>query len=344
MEKYFIYTYLLRKLSVLNKYIDMVVDNFRPELRPMMKYALKNGQRLRPLLLISGYEVSGNIMKDEKYVLKIAAALEFLHKASLAHDDIVDEDNYRRGEESIPGKFGTKKALIIGDLLIAGSYKLLNSIFSDIPQDTAVRCMECFNEIFFRLSQGEMTDILYEERDEISEKECMELMDDKTAIFIQNALVIGGILGEVGRETEDLLREYGKNLGMAFQLINDLNNCNGLERDLKRNFATDICQGKKNILLLKVLEDKSGELYGKAIEFLCGNRSEREAEELIKLIMGNGVVGKIKDKINKFLSECQEIAVKLPECPSKKVLEYIPKNAYKKAFWENKKLPEKNFK
>jgi len=335
MKEYVIYSYLLSKLSCLNKYIDKVIDDFKPEIRPMIRYALKNGQRLRPLLLILGYEVSGNSVKNDETVLKIAAALEFLHKASLAHDDIIDEDNYRRGEESIPGKFGSKKALILGDLLIARSYKLLNSVFSDISQDKSARSMELFNEIFFRLSQGEMMDILYEEKSDIREEECMELMEDKTAVFIQNALVMGGVIGDVGRKKEELLRKYGKQLGMAFQLINDLNNCNGLERELKRNFATDICHGKKNILLVKILENKSGELYGKVIKFLNGSRSERDAEELVKLITGNGVMGKIKSRIDGFLFDCREIAINLPPCPSKQFLEYIPQNAYKKAFWKS---------
>jgi len=218
--------------------------------------------------------------------------------------------------------------------LIAGAYSLINSLPSYISPEKSHRLRELFNEIFFRLSQGELMDIIYEERKEISEEEIIKLMEDKTAVFIQNAMIMGAVLRGADREEEEKLRRYGLKLGLAFQLINDLNNCNGLERNLKKNFASDLVRKKKNILLVMALQDKKSEIYTEVIKLLRNPPGEKEAELLAGLIFSNGITGKLKNKVERLLYQCREIALSLPAGLPSSILQYIPQHAFKETFWQ----------
>jgi len=199
------------------------------------------GKKLRPILtLVSGLAVGG----QEKNLLAPASAIELLHNFSLVHDDIMDNDETRRGKPTVHVKWDLGTAILAGDGLLGLAYrKLLQT-----PNINDLRLTVKFTEAMIEICEGQALDKTFETEDTVSEPAYLEMISKKTATLIKLACEIGGIVGEGNTAEITALAEFGYNIGMGFQIQDDLLDILADETVLGKKVGSDLQMNKKTII------------------------------------------------------------------------------------------------
>jgi len=208
--------------------------------------ALK-AKRLRPLLCLMAYQLN---FKDTKKALPAAAALEYFHNFTLMHDDIMDNADLRRNEPTVYTKFGTNAAILSGDLMLINAYQY----FEQLPLALQYPCIKIFNQAAVEVCEGQQLDMDFENQSEVSSDSYLEMISKKTAALIAASLQIGATIGELDEKDIISLSQFGKNLGITFQLLDDVLDIYGTKEKFGKKKAGDIVQNKKTYLLIKALE------------------------------------------------------------------------------------------
>ena len=203
------------------------------------------GKRLRPMLLLLSY---GIFADDTEKALPAAAAVEVFHNFTLLHDDIMDNAAVRRGKPSVFARWGQNVAILSGDAMLISAYRLLAAL----PPQMLPRILERFNRMAIEVCEGQQLDIDFETRDEVSDAEYMRMIALKTSALLSGATELGAILGGAGAEDCDRLYRCATELGLAFQLQDDLLDSYGDQR-LGKAIGGDILEGKKTYLMIAAL-------------------------------------------------------------------------------------------
>lgn len=215
--------------------------------KPIEYILSAGGKRLRPIIsLLAAESVGGSYRK----ALDAAVAVELLHTFTLIHDDIIDDAHSRRGIPTIHKKWSTNTAILAGDMLAGIAYKSLLKT----PKNHLSKIANVFTNAFITVCEGQDLDIEYGKKNLISVEQYYEMINKKTACLISAAAEIGAIAGGASQQQATALRNYGTNLGIAFQIKDDLLDVIGQADELGKPTGKDILEGKKTILLLKALE------------------------------------------------------------------------------------------
>ncbi len=214
----------------------------RPEIRDVLCESTKGGRRFRPLLLLLTLEGVGGEWQDG---LELACGIEFLHKASLVHDDLIDEDRRRRGIASFWVLHGPKIAIATGDALVGIAFKTLNDWTSSVQHPRSAEISAAFSDAMYDMSVGEFLDLAYAEQKSVGFDAIDEMATLKSGSLIAACCRIGALLNNASADRVEDLAAFGRHLGTAFQIINDMNNVNGVDRHAKGMEAQDIVLGKK---------------------------------------------------------------------------------------------------
>jgi octaprenyl-diphosphate synthase len=222
----------------------------RVELIPEMgKYIQKSGgKRVRPALLLMAARLSG--YAGDRSIL-YAAVVEFIHTATLVHDDIIDDSTLRRGQLAVHSRWGNEVTVLLGD------YLYIKSMALALTQDS-LEVIRLLCEITLRMIEGELYQLTKQGDTEITEDEHFEIIRRKTAHLFGGCAQIGGLLGGVTREQELALREYGFNLGIAFQIIDDLLDYTADEQTLGKPLGGDLREGKVTLPIIYLLQRADG--------------------------------------------------------------------------------------
>ncbi|EAH7394537.1 hexaprenyl-diphosphate synthase [Campylobacter jejuni] len=225
--------------------IDELIKQFLEELgyEPILNMLsnVKPGKKLRSKLLLA-------IADESEIAFKICAAIELIHLASLLHDDIIDESELRRGARSVNAEFGTKNALMLGDILYSKAFYELSKMdarFASIISDAVVK-----------LAIGELMDVDLGEKFNINKEAYLKMIYNKTAVLIEASARCGAILA--GLYEKDFA-EYGKNLGLAFQMIDDILDIKGDEKTLGKPAMNDFKEGKTTLPYIYLYENLNNE-------------------------------------------------------------------------------------
>ncbi len=210
------------------------------------------GKRIRPVLVLAGYNLAND---DVEKVIPIAHAIEFFHNFSLMHDDIMDVADLRRGKPTVHKKFDINAAILSGDMMLIYSYKFLES-YSDIIQ---VSLLKLFNDTFGKICEGQQLDIDFETRNDVTISEYLEMITNKTAVLLGCALKSGALISGLNDDDQNHLYEFGKNIGIAFQIQDDILDVFAPSENSGKLQGGDILQKKKTYLYLKSLELLSAE-------------------------------------------------------------------------------------
>ena len=223
------------------------VDGHPHSLYEPIAYSLSaGGKRLRPMLTVAAC----NIFSDNApAALPAAAALEVFHTFTLLHDHILDNAPVRRGKPSVYGKWGANSAILSGDAMMIYSYKLLQQT----PVEYLPAVLGCFNYTALTVCEGQELDMKFESRDEVSMEEYLEMINKKTAALLAGATIIGAIQGGADPHSRQRLMVFATELGLAFQLQDDLLDAYGTEAQLGKPIGGDILEGKKSFLMLTAL-------------------------------------------------------------------------------------------
>jgi geranylgeranyl diphosphate synthase type II len=232
------------------------------------------GKRLRPIMVLLGCELFSN---DAKKALPGALAVEYFHNFTLMHDDIMDAAALRRGQPTVHQKFGTNEAILSGDVLLIYAYHCLAS-YEAIMQK---KLIALFNKTAIEVCEGQSMDTSFEKRIKVSEAEYIEMIRLKTAVLLAAALKMGALIGRASDEEASLLYEYGVNLGIGFQIQDDILDTFGNEA-VGKQIGGDIIQNKKTLLLIKALELSEANQDNRLAVLLADQKLE--ANEKIKQV------------------------------------------------------------
>ena len=234
-------------LDLLENYLAQRELPTEPErLYDPIRYSLAGGgKRLRPMLLLLS---CGLFADDVDVALPAAAAVEIFHNFTLLHDDIMDNAAVRRGKPSVYAKWGPSVAILSGDAMMICAYRLL----SEVPAELLPRILGTFNTMALEVCEGQQYDMDFESKRKVSVVEYMHMIELKTSVLLAGSVTIGAMLGGASEEDCRKLRRFAIELGLAFQLQDDLLDSYGDQR-LGKAIGGDILEGKKTYLMITAM-------------------------------------------------------------------------------------------
>ncbi len=205
------------------------------------------GKRIRPLLCLMGNELFENVKPDAYHV---AAAIELFHNFTLVHDDIMDKAPLRRGMQTVHIKYGDATALLAGDVMLVVAYEYLNKVRGEYTH----KILSIFNTMAKQVCEGQQLDMEFEKNDDVSLENYVEMIGLKTSVLLGASLQAGALIGGAGLGNQEHLYEFGKNLGIAFQVQDDYLDAFGDPEKFGKKPGGDILANKKTFLLIQALQ------------------------------------------------------------------------------------------
>lgn len=216
------------------------------------EYFLKlGGKRIRPVLCLMGNELFDEIKEDAWHV---GTAIELFHNFTLIHDDIMDKAPLRRGMETVHTKYGESTALLAGDVMLVRAYDELNRISIDYLQSI----LHLFNKTAKEVCEGQQMDMDFEKMNNVGLDAYIKMIELKTSVALAASLQTGSIIGGAGERNQHLLYDFGKKLGIAFQVQDDYLDAFGDPQKFGKQVGGDILANKKTFLLIHALENATG--------------------------------------------------------------------------------------
>ncbi|MEW6222497.1 MAG: polyprenyl synthetase family protein [Candidatus Hadarchaeota archaeon] len=314
----------------INKWVP---KNIRPEvLAKATRHLLETGgKKIRPCLAITACEAVGGKAGD---VLEAAAALELLHTFTLIHDDIMDHDKLRRNVETVHVLWGEPVAIIAGDALFAKVFEAVaaNARRLELDGPRASELFRVVSQTSFEICRGQAQDMLFENRLDITEKEYMEMVGGKTGALMEASTRVGGMLGGGNLEEVEALGKYGRLLGVAFQIQDDILGVAGKEQKFGKPIGSDLREGKRTLIVIKALEmaDRKGK---KLLLKVLGNKpSKKNLGAAIDLLKTSGAIDYVSRKAVDLVEEAEDCLRVLPDSEAKAALESLADFVVKREF------------
>lgn len=285
----------------------------RVELIPQIASHLisSGGKRLRPMITLAaarmfGYRGDGHI--------KLATSVEFMHTATLLHDDVVDESGMRRGRQTARMIWGNQASVLVGDYLLGQAFRMMVEVGS-------LKALEILSTAASIIAEGEVMQLAAAKNLDTTEDEYLAVIGAKTAALFSAAGEVGPVIAGASRSDQAALRSFGTNLGLAFQLIDDALDYNGNAGDLGKNIGDDFREGK--VTLPVVLSYRRGsteerDFWRKAIE--GGMNDDRALEKAIGLMRRSGAINDTVGRARHFGEIARDALAPLPPSPEKEAL------------------------
>ena len=212
------------------------------------------GKRIRPVLMLMAYNL---YREDVESIFGPATGIEVYHNYTLLHDDLMDRADRRRGKETVHKVWGDNAAILSGDAMLVLAYQFM----AQCPEARLKEVLDLFSLTALEICEGQQLDMEFESRKDVTEEEYLEMIRLKTSVLLAASLKIGALLGGAPSEDADLLYDFGMNLGVAFQLKDDLLDVYGDAAVFGKNIGGDILCNKKTYMLIKAFEHAdSGQL------------------------------------------------------------------------------------
>jgi len=252
------------------------------------------GKRLRPMLTISCAKM---LKIRNKNHIKLAAAVELLHTATLLHDDVVDESVYRRGEKTSHTLWDNKSSILVGDFLLGKAFQLM-------VETNSIECLNILSKAAAIIAEGEVLQLVESNNINIKEANYIKIIESKTAALFSSACEVGGVVSGANKSQKKKLFNFGRNLGTAFQLTDDALDYEGSSNKMGKNNGDDFYDGKVTlpvILAMKNADKKEKDFWKKTFNKKIRNKTDlRIAKKIIKN----------KDTINQTLKLAYKYAEK----------------------------------
>jgi geranylgeranyl diphosphate synthase type II len=235
--------------EIVNRELDSLVFKREPsELYDPVEYILSiGGKRVRPAMVL----MACSLFSDQvSQAVRCALAIEVFHNFTLLHDDIMDNSALRRNKPTVHEKWNRNIAILSGDVMSILSYRLI----SECPPESLPDVLALFTDTALKVCEGQQYDMNFETRNNISVDDYIKMITLKTSVLIAASLKLGAILGGALPADSDLMYEFGKNIGIAFQLKDDILDVYGEAKKFGKKIGADIVANKKTYLLLKALE------------------------------------------------------------------------------------------
>lgn len=302
--------------------IDVVIDDSLSKLEPeslyeSSEYLIKTGgKKFRPALTLLSCQAVGG--KPEK-ALKAAAAIELTHTFSLIHDDIMDNDDTRRGKPAVHKVWGEPLAILAGDSLFAKSFELLSQSAEDnIAYERVVDALQVLTNSCINICEGQALDMAFEDTFNVTKDEYMNMIYKKTGDLITASTTIGAIMGGASSNEIQALRTYGKQIGLAFQIQDDYIDLTG-DESIGKPVGSDLVEGKKTLMVVYALEKANKEDHDRLVELLEAN-DESIIPEAMEILEKYGAINYARSKAYDCVIESKQALSILPDSDAKDAL------------------------
>lgn len=240
------------------------------------RYFLKlGGKRIRPVLCLMGNELFEEIHSS---AWEAAMAIELFHNFTLIHDDIMDQAPLRRGLDTVHVKYGENIALLAGDVMMIKAYEYLNKIDARFLHPI----LSLFNKTAIEVCEGQQLDMDFEKMGEVTLNAYLDMIEKKTSVLLAASLKMGAIIGGAGERNQDHLYEFGRKLGLAFQVQDDYLDAFGDPAKFGKQVGGDILSNKKTFLLIHALES-ANEHQQKELEALLNSSDNQKVEKVLEI-------------------------------------------------------------
>ncbi len=263
------------------------------------------GKRIRPVLCLMSADAFAQVNDD---VLNSALALELFHNFSLVHDDIMDEADIRRGQPTVHKKYSEPTAILSGDVLNIYTYELLNELSSDRKKEI----ISVFNQTAIEVCEGQQMDMDFESIVDVKTADYLKMIELKTSVLLAASLKIGAILGNGKQEDLDAIYNFGRYVGLAFQVKDDYLDAYGDESKTGKKVGGDILANKKTIFYCYCTDQDNEELVNKLLEQYNGKADNKveATKEIYDKLGARDYVYKLKeDYSNKAFAELDKMSL-----------------------------------
>ncbi len=282
---------------------------------------LSGGKRLRPMMVILSAKACHYQAGDDAL---LAAVVEFIHTATLLHDDVVDDSEMRRGQQTASTIWGNEAAVLVGDYLYSRAFQMM-------VRAQSMAIMDLLANTTNTIAQGEVLQLLNIRDPDTSEARYQEVIYAKTACLFEAAARIGAMLGQAGAEHEAALQAYGKHLGVAFQLVDDALDYSADSDELGKNVGDDLAEGKPTLPLIRAMEtgnDSQRNLIRDAIE---SGKAER-FDEINRAIIDTGALQYTVDLAHAQAGLAKQSIAKLSDSEHKQALLFLADYAVERSY------------
>jgi len=309
-------------------YIDSNLQAQLEEVKALMKENVKSGddllngsldyllatggKMLRPILLLAGSKIGRKAKRKEDELIKMAAAIEVIHLATLVHDDVIDQSDYRRGHKSIQSKYGQSYAVYMGDYLLTKCFLMLTHL--DLEKELAIRLAKVVSKICI----GDIKQHQKKFDVNITPFQYIKIVAGKTCALIAIALSSGAYHAGASKEHTKILAKIGFKIGMIFQLVDDLLDYEGDADVVGKDLQMDVFRGYYSMPIIFALKDSKDSEELKSL--LGESMSENDLERAYEIIHHSGAINKTKEMVNKYADKANILIEQLPNGESKDLL------------------------
>lgn len=311
---------LLEKERVkINDKLSSLLKNTEPKsLYEPCQYILDSGgKRLRPLLVLLSAKAAGGKFQD---AYNAALAVEIFHNFTLVHDDIMDNAEKRRGRPTLHVRNDLSTAILAGDNLVGVAYNLL---LKDVKSGN-INIVKKFTRALIEVCEGQSYDKDFELKKSVTLDEYKLMIQKKTAALLELCCSIGAEIGNGDKEVIKALEQYGRNLGMAFQVEDDLLDILADEKDFGKQIGRDLMEGKKTFLFLKALEKSTGKTKTELEKVIKNKGIEKEeVNKYYNIYKELGIIEETEKAIVDYTQKALKPLAKIKDEESRKILEWL---------------------
>ena len=297
-------------MAAVNQVIRQQLHSEVPLVNQIAEYIISaGGKRIRPvlvLLMANAYQYQGSRHHE------LAAIVEFIHTATLLHDDVVDESSLRRGRQTANALFGNAASVLVGDFLYSRAFQMMVGINS-------MQVMQILADATNVIAEGEVLQLLNMHDPDVSEERYLQVIRSKTAKLFEAAAQIGALIAGASTEQIEAAAEYGRSLGTAFQLIDDALDYSGNAEEIGKNVGDDLREGKPTLPLIYLMKHGTEEQRN-LVRACIEQGDESKFEAILAAITNSGALDYTKDEASKAALRATNAIASLTESPYKQAL------------------------
>lgn len=308
-----IYDTVADDFSRVNDLITQRLSSDVPLVEKIAQHIIESGgKRLRPLLVLLSSRAAGYREDDH---LKLAVVIEFLHTATLLHDDVVDTSDMRRGRSTANANWGNAPSVLVGDFLYARAFEMMVELKS-LP------IMSILSHATSVIAQGEVMQLMNVKNPDLTEEQYMKVIHNKTAMLFEAASHTGALLANASDAQELALKNYGKHLGLAFQLVDDVLDYRGDAEAMGKNVGDDLAEGKTTLPLIHAMAN-SNEEDRQIIRRAIRKGGLDDLPRVLKLVEASGALEYTMQRAKAEAANASDTLDALAASPHKEALEQL---------------------
>ncbi|MEW8078679.1 MAG: polyprenyl synthetase family protein [Candidatus Thiodiazotropha endolucinida] len=267
------------------------------------------GKRLRPMIVLLAARACGYAGGRH---IDLAAIIEFIHTATLLHDDVVDGSDLRRNRETANTVWGNEASVLVGDFLYSRSFEMMVDV-GRMP------VMDVLSHATNRIAEGEVLQLLNVHNPDTSEAEYMEVIKRKTATLFEAGTRLGGIISEVTEDQQQALADYGLHLGIAFQLVDDALDYNSENTEIGKNIGDDLAEGKPTLPLIQAMKC-AGQEKRRRLANIIENGGLEEIDFVMQAIADSDAISYTQQLAHQQAQQAKHALEALPDTPYRQAL------------------------